>query len=191
MIEEGLAGVEHEDVADVVRRAAGGDEASWHRLVEDFSSLVWSVALRQGLSRADAGEAVQMTFLRLVENLGRLREPEAVGGWLATTARRESWRIARRGGREIVVETEPEVESGEPGPEELALGSERARAVRAAFGELSERCAKLLELVVVLALPYSQVSSMLEMPIGSIGPTRARCLDRLRALLPEGVGSDD
>jgi RNA polymerase sigma factor (sigma-70 family) len=183
--------VEREDVADVVRRAAAGDEAAWHRLVEDFSSLVWSVALRQGLGRADAGEAVQMTFLRLVENLAGLREPEALGGWLATTARREAWRLARRAGRESPIEEQPEVETTEPGPEERALGTERAQLVRSAFAALNERCARLLELVVVLALPYSQVASMLEMPIGSIGPTRARCLDRLRALLPEGVGSDD
>lgn len=182
--------MDRQDVAAVVRRAADGDEAAWHRLVEDFSSLVWAVALRQGLGRADAGEAVQMTFLRLVENLATLREPEALGGWLATTARREAWRIARRGGRETLMETEPEVEATEPGPEERALDGERARAVRAAFAGLPERCARLLELVVVLALPYSQVASMLDMPMGSIGPTRARCLDRLRALLPEGVGND-
>jgi RNA polymerase sigma factor (sigma-70 family) len=183
--------VDREDVADVVRRAAGGDESAWHRLVEDFSSLVWSVALRQGVGRADAGEVVQMTFLRLVENLATLREPEAVGGWLATTARREAWRLARRTNRESPLETEAETEATDPGPEERALGSERARLVRAAFEALNERCARLLELVVVLALPYTQVASMLDMPIGSIGPTRARCLDRLRALLPEGVGSDD
>lgn len=183
--------MDREDVADVVRRAADGDEAAWHRLVEDFSSLVWSVALRQGLGRPDAGEAVQMTFLRLVENLGTLREPEAIGGWLATTARREAWRLARRAGRESPTETEPDAPATEPGPEERALDGERARLVRAAFEALDERCARLLELVVVLALPYAQVSSVLDMPIGSIGPTRARCLDRLRALLPEGVGSDD
>lgn len=183
--------MDQEDVADFVRRAAGGDESAWHRLVEDFSSLVWSVALRQGLGRADAGEAVQMTFLRLVENLGKLREPEALGGWLATTARREAWRVARRGSKELPTDTELDAESAEPGPEEQAVTSERAHTVRRAFAELPERCARLLELVVVLALPYTQVASMLDMPMGSIGPTRARCLDRLRALLPEGVGSDD
>ncbi|WP_345415078.1 sigma-70 family RNA polymerase sigma factor [Pseudonocardia xishanensis] len=182
--------MEQEDVADVVRRAAGGDESAWHRLVEDFSSLVWSVALRQGLGRADAGEAVQMTFLRLVENLAKLREPEALGGWLATTARREAWRVARRASKELPTENALDAESTEPSPEEQAVSTDRARTVRRAFGELPERCARLLELVVVLALPYTQVASMLDMPMGSIGPTRARCLERLRALLPEEVGHD-
>ncbi|GAA4704089.1 sigma-70 family RNA polymerase sigma factor [Pseudonocardia yuanmonensis] len=181
------------DVAAVVHRAAGGEEAAWHQLVESFSSLVWSVALRQGLSRPDAGEAVQMTFLRLVENLGRLREPEALGGWLATTARREAWRVSRRVAKEVPTESTADLDAGavDPGPEERALVGERARVVRQAFGRLPERCARLLELVVILALPYTQVARMLEMPIGSIGPTRARCLQRLRALLADEVDRDE
>jgi RNA polymerase sigma factor (sigma-70 family) len=185
--------VDQGDVAAVVRRAAGGEEAAWHQLVESFSSLVWSVSLRQGLGRADAGEAVQMTFLRLVENLGRLREPEALGGWLATTARREAWRVSRRIAKEVPTDSTAslDVDTTDPGPEERALAAERARAVRQAFSRLPDRCARLLELVVILALPYSQVASMLKMPIGSIGPTRARCLERLRALLPDGTESDD
>jgi RNA polymerase sigma factor (sigma-70 family) len=178
--------VEQDEVAETVRRAAAGDESAWSAIVESFSSLVWSVGLRAGLSRADAGEVVQMTFLRLVENLGKLREPEALGGWLATTARREAWRIGRAAGKEIPAEATPEVEEPDPGPEERAVASDRAREVRHAFARLPERCARLLELVVVLALPYVQVSAILDLPVGSIGPTRARCLERLRGLLPEG-----
>jgi RNA polymerase sigma factor (sigma-70 family) len=179
--------VEQAEVADTVRRAAAGDESAWSAIVESFSSLVWSVALRAGLGRADAGEVVQLTFLRLVENLGRLREPEALGGWLATTARREAWRVARQGGRELPTDDAPEVAAPEPGPEEQAVVSDQGREVRAAFARLPERCSRLLELVVVLALPYAQIAAVLDIPVGSIGPTRARCLERLRALLPEGV----
>jgi len=182
---EDRARVDQGEVADTVRRAAAGDEAAWSALVESFSSLVWSIGLRSGLSRADAAEVVQATFLRLVEKLDQIREPERLGGWLATTARREAWRVSRQAAKELPTEDEPEPDRPEAGPEEQALESDRARVLRRAFAQLPERCARLLELVVALALPYSQVASMLDIPVGSIGPTRARCLARLRALLPQ------
>ncbi|WP_344424473.1 sigma-70 family RNA polymerase sigma factor [Pseudonocardia ailaonensis] len=185
MVGEGRARVEQGEVADTVRRAAAGDEAAWAALVDAFSSLVWSIGLRSGLSRADAGEVVQATFLRLVEKLDQVREPERLGGWLATTARREAWRVSRQAAKELPTEEEPDSDTPEPGPEERALESDRARVLRVAFGQLSDRCARLLELVVVLALPYAQVAAVLDIPVGSIGPTRARCLARLRALLPD------
>jgi RNA polymerase sigma factor (sigma-70 family) len=180
--------VEQKEVADAVRRAAAGDREAWDSIVEAFSGLVWAVANRHRLGAADAGEVVQTTWLRLIENLDRIREPERLGGWLATTARHESLRLIRLRGREIVTDEESRFDresSLEPSPESVVIGRERDRAVRRAFSRLSERCRALLELVIVVAPPYAEVALALDMPVGSIGPTRARCLERLRRLLDD------
>ena len=184
--------VEQSEVGDTVRRAAAGDKAAWDAIVESFSGLVWSIATSYRLGQADAAEVVQTTWLRLVENLDRLREPERLGGWLATTAGREALRLLRLRGREIVTDDEgrfDDAPSALPNPEETALGTERKRQMRRAFAKLPERCRRLLHLVIVVSPPYAEVAAALDMPIGSIGPTRARCLDRLRKLLDADGGS--
>jgi DNA-directed RNA polymerase specialized sigma24 family protein len=136
------------DVADLVRRAADGDEHAWAALVERFASLVWAVARGQGLGRADAAEVSQTTWLRLAEQLSLIRDPERLGSWLATTARRESLRTLRRETRSV---------------------------------SLSPSCKALLSELLADPQPtHAELSDVFEMPIGSIGPTRARCLDRLR-----------
>jgi RNA polymerase sigma factor (sigma-70 family) len=172
------------DVGQLVRDAADGDPAAWNRLVERFNGLVWSVARAHRLDSADASDVVQTTWLRLVENLGRLQEPERVGAWLATTARRESLRTLRLSAR--VLPTEPELlpDAGTDAPLAAALlASERDRALWTAFGGLSERCQVLLRALVADPPPsYEDVGAALDMPIGSIGPTRQRCLERLRGL---------
>ncbi|HZG95557.1 MAG TPA: sigma-70 family RNA polymerase sigma factor, partial [Mycobacteriales bacterium] len=84
-----------ESLTELVRAAADGDQRAWNALVDRFSRLVWAVARQHRLSEADAGDVAQATWLRLVENLASLREPEAVGGWLATTARREALRVIK------------------------------------------------------------------------------------------------
>jgi RNA polymerase sigma factor (sigma-70 family) len=178
-------GGEHvSDVGQLVRDAADGDPAAWNRLVERFNGLVWSVARAHRLDSADASDVVQTTWLRLVENLGRLQEPERVGAWLATTARRESLRTLRLSAR--VLPTEPELlpDAGTDAPLAAALlASERDRALWTAFGGLSERCQVLLRALVADPPPsYEDVGAALDMPIGSIGPTRQRCLERLRGL---------
>ena len=88
------------NLAELVRSAAAGDQAAWEEIVDRFTSLVWATARAHRLSRADAADVAQTTWLRLVENLDRIREPEALGAWLATTARRESLRVIRHGARE-------------------------------------------------------------------------------------------
>src|SRR4051794_3498545 len=90
-------------LAPLVHAAAGGDEAAWNALVDRFSGLVWAVARAHRLGAADAADVSQTTWLRLVENLTRLRDPEAVGAWLASTARREALRVLRRGSREAAL----------------------------------------------------------------------------------------
>lgn len=181
-------------MAGTVRRAAAGDQSAWDELVGSFTRLLWSVATSHRLGPADSAEVVQTTWLRLVENLDRITQPEAVGGWLATTARRESLRLLKLRGREVLVDDEAQIDReapvAAPTPEAQVLDRDRDRTVRLAFEQLPERCRVLLHLVVVVAPPYAEVAAALDMPIGSIGPTRARCLDRLRRLLAAEEGTD-
>src|SRR3954470_24288197 len=97
------------EVAELVRAAADGDQAAWHGLVDRYNGLVWSVARAHRLSTVDASDVVQTTWLRLVEHLGRLQDPERVGAWLATTARRECLRTLRHSARQVPTEEVPEV----------------------------------------------------------------------------------
>jgi RNA polymerase sigma factor (sigma-70 family) len=178
--------VEPNEVAGAVRRAAAGDRDAWDAIVRSFSGLVWTVANGHRLGPADTAEVLQTTWLRLLENLERIREPERLGGWLATTARRESLRMLRLRGREVPTDDEgvfAREPSPSPSPEEAVLDRDRDRRLWRAFSRLPDRCRRLLDLVIVLRPPYAEVAAIMEIPVGSIGPTRARCLDRLRRLL--------
>lgn len=169
-------------MAQLARAAAAGDEHAWNELVDRFSGLVWSVARAHRLAGDDAADVVQTTWLRLVEHLDRLQEPARVGSWLATTARHESLRTLRLSARQVPSPSEflPDILSDA----ELDAGlltSERAQALWRAFAGLSGRCQALLRLLVADPPPsYEEVGKALEMPVGSIGPTRARCLEHLR-----------
>lgn len=189
--------VMQDEVADAVRSAAEGHEAAWDYLVDRFSGLVWSIARGLGLSYADAADVSQTTWLRLVEHLARLREPERVGAWLASTARRECLGVLRRAGRQIPTGDQTDLESA--GPELLSepvdallLASERDTALWRAFGGLPSRCRTLLRVLMTDPRPsYEEISAALEVPIGSIGPTRGRCLERLRWLVERaGISAD-
>jgi RNA polymerase sigma factor (sigma-70 family) len=190
----GVRRVDKSEVADMVRRAAGGDRGAWETIVEDFSGLLWSVCRGYRLDQADAAEVVQTTWLRLLENVSRLREPEHLGGWLVTTARREALRLLLLHGRELSTDDDTRFDRDplatvvDPAAE--ALRDDRDRRLWRAFGELPQRCRQLLRLLVVVAPPYAEVAAAMDMPIGSIGPTRARCLERLRRLLLEQDPSD-
>jgi RNA polymerase sigma factor (sigma-70 family) len=183
----GVSQVDKNEVAAMVRRATDGDRAAWETIVEDFSGLLWSVCRCYGLDHADAAEVVQTTWLRLLENLGRLREPEHLGGWLATTARREALRLHRLQGRELATDDDADFDRDRSvvlvDPSDVVVDSDRDRRLWRAFAELPQRCRRLLRMLVVSRPPYAEVAAVLDMPIGSIGPTRARCLDRLRRLL--------
>ena len=172
------------EVADLVRAAGEGDQGAWNALVDRYSGLVWHVARGHRLGDADASDVAQTVWLRLVESLPRLREPAAVGGWLATTARNESLRLLRRSGREVVeadlgLEATPADDTYSP--EAVLEAAERRDLVRRALDLLPLRCRTLLR---ALAFgpddSYADISAALDMPVGSIGPTRGRCLDRLR-----------
>jgi RNA polymerase sigma factor (sigma-70 family) len=177
-----------DDVAGLVERAAVGEQDAWDALVERFGALVWAVAGGHRLGPADTAEVAQTTWLRLLENLDRIREPARLGGWLATTARRESLRVLRLRAREFPADGADLDVERDPGPtpEEAVLDDDRDRRLWRAFTELPERCRVLLHLVVVVAPPYAEVAAALDLPIGSIGPSRARCLRRLRRLYQDG-----
>ena len=168
---------------ELVRAAAAGDQAAWDSIVGRFSSLVWATARAHRLSRDDAADVAQTTWLRLVEHLDRIREPEKLGGWLATTARHESLRVIRRGAREQPSDEADLFEApADDVFDRLVLDRERDGALWRAFATLSDRCKALLRMLVADEEPsYEEIGAALKMPIGAIGPTRMRCLDKLRS----------
>ena len=171
--------------AELLGAAGAGDGEAWNALVERYARLVWAVARGFALSAADAADVSQTTWLRLVEHLGKVREPDHLGGWLASTARHECLRILRKSGREVVgFDSDIDIESGEPTPETVLLDSERDRMLWQSLGEISQRCQVLLRALAAAPPPsYQDISAALGMPVGSIGPTRARCLDHLKRRL--------
>jgi RNA polymerase sigma factor (sigma-70 family) len=169
-------------IAGLLHAAAAGDQRAWEAIVDRFSGLVWATARAHRLVQADAADVAQTTWLRLVEHLDRIRDPEALGAWLATTARREALRVIRRGTREHPSNEVDVFEeaSNEPIDRELMRG-ERDTALWRAFARLPDRCKDLLRLLIADPEPsYREISAALDMPIGTIGPTRIRCLERLR-----------
>jgi RNA polymerase sigma factor (sigma-70 family) len=182
-----------DDAAALLARARDGDQAAWNKLVEQYTGLMWSVARGYRLDTATAGDAIQTTWLRLVEHLDRIQDPERLGGWLATTVRRECLQVLRRNTRERIA---PGGDAGldaidtEAEPLDAALlADERDAALWRAFRDIPDRCQRLLRVLIATPPPsYEQVAAALDIPIGSIGPTRARCLARLRTLLePTGL----
>lgn len=173
--------------SELVSWAAEGDQAAWDALVDRYAGLVWSVARAHRLAHPDVADVVQTTWLRLVENLDRIRQPERVGAWLASTTRHECLRVVRRSTRERPTQfayDAPWTSSTEPSAEATALERAGSRLILEALDELSERCRSLLRMLAATPQPsYADVAGVLDIPVGSIGPTRARCLDRFRRLL--------
>jgi RNA polymerase sigma factor (sigma-70 family) len=175
--------VDRDELDAQVRAAARGDQEAYDALVERFSGLVWAVVRAHRLRGHDAEDVFQTTWLRLVEHLDRIREPRALGGWLATTARHESLRVLRTGTRALPTSGDEldRFEGTEPEPVERLAGDERALALWRAIDGLADRCRQLLRVLLADPAPsYEQVSAALDIPVGSIGPTRGRCLARLR-----------
>lgn len=182
--------------ADLLGRAARGDQQAWRVLVDRHSGMVWGAARAYSSNAADAEDVCQATWLLLAENLDRLRSPDALPGWLATTARRESLRLARARRREApsgvdtaVFDRMDTVE----GPENRALRSMLGARMWQAFAELSQQCQQLLRVIAVAPeTSYAQISEALGLARGTIGPRKNRCLSALRKRLialdlPEGA----
>lgn len=166
----------------LVEHAAAGDEHAWHGLVDEFGGLVWAVTRAHRLGDADAGDVAQTTWLRLVEHLSLLKDPERVGAWLATTARRECLGVLRRSARLVAHGDDlPEPADDAPTHDTALLTQERDATLWRAFAHLSEGDRALLRMLMADPVPsYEEIGAALGMPIGSIGPTRARALQRLR-----------
>jgi RNA polymerase sigma factor (sigma-70 family) len=176
------------DVAELVRRAADGDRRAWEGLFAQFSRLLWAMTRDFKLAESDAADVVQATWLRLLEHIDRIEYPERIGSWLATTARHECLRHLAAGKRVMLVEDDHDAFSGarshQPDVDERLLAEERAQAVRAALSTLPSRSQQLIELLMAdPPVSYTEISDQLGLPIGSIGPTRGRCLERLRLVL--------
>jgi len=172
-------------VTDLVARARHGDQQAWDSLVEAYAPLVWSICRRYRLSRADADDVGQTVWLRLVTRLDQVRDPAALAGWIATTTGRECGKV-RRAARSAPTASweldtgkipDPAAEPADSG----LLAAERHAALRQAFTCLPPDCQQLLALLIEdPPVPYAQISARLGIPVGSIGPTRRRCLHKLR-----------
>lgn len=172
-------------LADLVMRAGARDQQAWRQLVSRFGSLVWAVARSHRLDHADAADVSQTTWLRLAENLGTLRDPARLPGWLATTARRESLRVLAGRRREAPAELPDDIDHDRSStPEAFVLTADRDARLWRAFEQLSDRCQQILRLLAASPeLSYADVGQALDIPVGSIGPTRGRCLQALRRML--------
>jgi RNA polymerase sigma factor (sigma-70 family) len=175
------------DTVALVARVRDGDRAAWVALTDRYTPLLWSVARSMRLPTEDAADAVQTTWLRLVERLDTVREPERLGSWLATAVRRECLALLRRRTRVVVQDDwDDQPDTAEPLDDAL-LRSERDSALWHAFSTLHPRCQRLLRVLMADPPPsYTDVAAALAMPIGSIGPTRRRCLGALRGTLVGG-----
>lgn len=182
----------NDDVGELLHAAGAGDQDAWNELVDRYARLVWSVARSFGLDDATAADVSQTVWLRLVEHCDRIREPDRLVGWLATTTRREALRVISGQRRQQPSEMLANVaDPVAPLPDELLIDDETTRTVFVAFADLSERCRQLLRLLCAEPrIDYATISALTGRPIGSIGPTRARCLEHLRRLMrrsrPEG-----
>lgn len=188
----GGAGGADDALADVVAAAARGVPSAWGALTRRYGGVITAIARSCRLNDADVAEVYQVTWLRMVENIDRIEHPERIGAWLATTAKRESLRVVRARGRlsfdhdGLLARPDPDAEPLDAG----TIGRERAEALRRAFVRLSPHCQRLLAVLMVDdPPPYKEVSEAMSMPVGSIGPTRGRCLEHLRRILQE-VGAD-
>jgi RNA polymerase sigma factor (sigma-70 family) len=167
-----------------------GDESAWEALVERYQRLVFSVPRRAGLSPEAAADVFQAVFATLVEHIDRIEQPERLSAWLVTTARRESWRVNRKEqSSQAASSDDDELERQTDRyllPDEVLVRLELQHEVRAALDRLDKRCRDLLLLLYYRPepAPYTEIAATLQTPEGSIGPTRARCLQKMRRLLP-------
>lgn len=185
-----------DDDSTLLNACRDGDAEAWELLVRRYQRLIYAIPRRAGLGEEQAAEVFQRVFLTLVEHLDRIEQPDRIGAWLATTARRESWRLLRQSRTTIPI-TDEHGELDErliPAdtallPDEVLERLESQHEVRQAVGKMDERCRTLLMLLFYQAapIPYTEVAAALGVSEGSIGPTRARCLQKLRRLLEDVI----
>jgi RNA polymerase sigma factor (sigma-70 family) len=198
-----VVGLQNADASDEVsvwmisaqhfRRWRAGDHTALDDLVRALTPVLWHVVRSYGLEKDQAEDVVQTAWLTLVRRHESIADPQAVAAWLTTTARREAWRVSRVGNRAVPIGDEvieARVPHQKAAEAEVILADEQDR-LWACVGQLSERCQRLLRIVAFDDRPdYAGIASELNMPIGSIGPTRGRCLDKLKTLLSSDGGYD-
>jgi RNA polymerase sigma factor (sigma-70 family) len=173
-------------LAHCLERAQNGERGALDDVVRELNPLLWHVARAQSLTVEEAADVVQTTWLELLRRLGEIRTPEALTAWLVTTTRREAWHVRDRRRRQVFdgMEAVEAVVDPDPEPHERLVSEERDQVLWRHFQQLSERCRTLLRIVAQVDRPnYAMVAEALGMPHGSIGPTRGRCLAKLRELL--------
>lgn len=172
-------------VADLLGRATNGDWQAWDALVNRYAPLIWSMCRRHRLGDADVEDVGQSVWLHLVDQLGNIRDPAALPGWLTTTTRRECLRVLRATRRPpaagYVLDAEILPDDRAISAEQQLLTAERHAALREALGDLPSDCQQLIALLIQdPPVPYAEISARLDVPVGSIGPNRMRSLDKLR-----------
>jgi len=183
------------DITRLLSAARDGDQSAWDELVRRFSGRLWAICRSYGLSQSDAADVFQLTWLRLLEHVDSIREPERLAGWLGTTCRNEALAQLRRRSRALPFGDErlfDQLAGPLPAADTPTMLTERDAAVWRAFGQLGERCQRVLRALVLDPddgpPSYEMVAAALDMPVGSLGPTRGRCLAQLRKLLDvEGI----
>lgn len=182
---------------ELIAACLRGDADAWDALIHRYEGLIFTCAVRQGLSRADAEDVFQDVCVLLLNHLGDLRDTGRLAGWLTSTTKREAWRLRRRRGPSLtseLVDREWELEGAErlhaadsPSPEDAAIALEDQHLVQQALQRLPDRCRTLLTLLYGEdpPRPYAEIAQRLSLPLGSIGPHRARCLQRLHKILAE------
>jgi RNA polymerase sigma factor (sigma-70 family) len=180
-------------MASLMAATRDGSEEALGQIVTELTPLLWQVARAAGLSSEDAEDVLQTVWLRLLSHLATIHTAAALTGWLVVTTRREAWRVRAGGRRQVPADGDwlATLPDPDPGSEELVVIDDQRRGLWAAIGQLSERCQELLRIIAFVPRPdYQEVAAALGMPRGSIGPTRGRCLAKLRAVLtaasPEG-----
>lgn len=169
---------------ELLIRAGNGERAAWDALVDRFGQMVWSVARSFRLDEAAASDVAQTVWLRLIENLEKINDPERLPGWLATTCRREALRVIKKSQRDVPSDFEFDVVDDSPSLESMLIEDEETREVVEAYRELGEECQQLLRLMTVEpALSYEEIAEAIGRPVGSLGPTRGRCIERLKAAI--------
>ncbi len=194
----GAGASDHNAASDgaLVLACRQGDEAAWEALVRRYQRLVYAIPRRSGMSEDSAADVFQRVFSALFESLHRIEQPERIGAWLVTTAKRETWRMSRR---ERSLEPLPGIDADEDGasageaeipdagplPDDVVQALQQQHAVRSALAQMDGRCRTLLTLLFYRTETphYAEISTALGISEGSIGPTRSRCLQKLRRLL--------
>ena len=170
-----------------LRRALDGDRAAWTALVAEFHGTIWQWARRVGLEREDAEDVCQSVWYLLKDRGHTIEDPRRLPGWLATTTRHEAFAVTRKRTRRTHAEAplssfgEQQLASADPAAYDLLVMEETHSGLVDSFRQLSPKCRELLPLLWAKLLSYSEIGQLLEMPVGSIGPNKKRCLDALRA----------